>query len=38
MTDLTHIIFYLQHRVIQFSSHRGSQIQHGMQIGNKLEY
>ena len=38
MTNLTHTICDLQHRVIQFSNRRWSQIQHGMQIRNELEY
>ena len=32
MTNLTHTIWDLQHRVIQFSNRRCNQIQHGMQI------
>ena len=38
MTNLTHTICDLQHRVIQFSNRRCSQIQRGMQIRNKVEY
>ena len=32
------LYYYLQHCVIQFSTRRSSQIQHGMQIRNELEY
>ena len=38
MSNLSHTICDLQHRVIQFSNRRRSQIQHSMQIRNELEY
>ena len=38
MTNLTHTICDLQHRVIQFSTRIWSQIQPDMEIRNELEY
>ena len=38
ITNLTHTICDLKHHVIPFSTRRWRQIQHGMQIHNKLEY
>ena len=38
MTNLTHTTCDLQHRVIQFSTRRRSEIQHGMQNCIELEY